>query len=147
MICSMWPAKACEEDADAGVAAEPIAMMPSAVARNIDMKIEVRNMTISCGWYEVGEFVLAAGSAAARPRRHDAVVRRAVGLTHRQHARRQRHCPAGIWIGFTCVLAPANAAAGVAKKPGAALSAIASKAEVRNMTVSCDWYEVVEHPA
>jgi hypothetical protein len=46
------------------------------------------------------------------------------------------------------VLAPENAAAGVARRPGAAtLSAIASKPEVRNMTVSCGWYEAVEHPA
>jgi hypothetical protein len=47
-----------------------------------------------------------------------------------------------------CELAPEYAAAGVTRKPGAAtLNAIASKAEVRNMNVSCGWHEVDEHPA
>jgi hypothetical protein len=55
MGCSMRPAEPCEGNADAGVAAEPAAMMPSAIARTADVKIEVRDMSISCDWYEVVE--------------------------------------------------------------------------------------------
>jgi hypothetical protein len=53
-ICLLAPPKDCEEDAAAGVAEEPIAATLSAIARKtevrIEVRIEVRNMTISCGW-------------------------------------------------------------------------------------------------
>jgi hypothetical protein len=50
-------AKTCEECADAGVTAEAVAITPSAIAK----KIEVRNMAISCGWYEMVEHPALTG--------------------------------------------------------------------------------------
>ncbi|WP_128970402.1 hypothetical protein [Bradyrhizobium tropiciagri] len=53
------------------------------------------------------------------------------------------NCPARTSTGFTVVLVCENAAAGATELTDARLSAIASKPEVRNMTFSCAWSEVV----